>query len=420
MTAAPSLKIYNTLTRKKQMFMPRKSPNVKIFTCGPSIYGIPHIGNYRTFLYEDILHRYLEYLGYRVDRLINFTDVEDKAIEHSGKSMEKMRIVTENAADNFFKNCGLLHIKMPDFIPRSSTSIDQSVQLIKQLMHKKIAYRLDDDIFYDPLKFKGFGRLFGLDMSRWPKKKRRYRKDNYPGNRWNRGDFILWHGFDRKRDGDIFWETELGKGRPAWNIQDPAMITGHFGFQIDIACGGIDNIYRHHDYSIAVIEGVSGTDFAKYWMHGEHVLLDGGKMSKSKGNIVYPQDLRDRKNSAAAIRFFLMHTHYRKKLNLTDRVLFECREKCHTIQTLARRIFEPPQGNKAEEPDAEKLIQCLVDDFENNMDDDLQVGPACDGLVKHLEKLVEIHKKNGLSKKQWNRIGEKLLHIDSVLQVLYE
>jgi len=145
-------------------------------------------------------------------------------------------------------------------------------------------------------------------MSRWPKEKRRFKKDTYHGQRWNLGDFILWHG--HKPGDQVFWDTEIGRGRPSWNIQDPAIVTEHLGYTIDIACGGIDNLYRHHDYNIAVIEAASGKEFARFWVHGEHLLVDGKKMSKSVGNIVYPQDLMTKACTGQHIRFYLLYGHH--------------------------------------------------------------------------------------------------------------
>jgi cysteinyl-tRNA synthetase len=416
----PALHLYNTMSRRLERFAPRRARTVKIFTCGPSIYGRPHLGNYRTFVYEDILHRYLEYRGYKVQRLINFTDVEDKAVAQAERSLVKLRGVTENAAEGFFENTGLLHLKMPDYIPRSSTSVEQAVRLIQKLLDKGIAYRLGADIFYDPLQFPGFGKLSGLDMSRWPEKKRRYRKDTYAGNRWNLGDFILWHGYRPQRDGDIFWETGLGRGRPAWNVQDPAMITKNLGFEIDIACGGIDNLFRHHDYNIAVIEAVSGTTFANYWLHGEHVLLAGKKMSKSKGNIVYPRNLLDRGFSAAAIRYCLGAVHYRAKLDLTDELLAASQKKCRELQELARYFTGPLPAPSAQDPDISAHIDRLATDFAEAMDDDLRVGSACDNLLAHLRMLAGHAREKGIGPAAAHRLRKQLLGIDRVLQLMFE
>jgi cysteinyl-tRNA synthetase len=414
------LKLKNTLSGSKQSLVPLRNRTIKLFTCGPSIYAAPHLGNYRSFLYEDILNRYLEYLGYSVERLINFTDVEDKAIEKAGKDKQKLCAITEDAAESFHRNCGLLHIRIPDFIPRSSTSVDQAVWLITTLLDRGVAYRLGPDIFYDPLKFKGFGRLYGLDMSKWPKTKRHYRRDTYRGNRWNLGDFILWHGYRRERDGDIFWETELGRGRPAWNVQDPAMITKHLGFRIDIACGGVDNLYRHHDYNIAVIEAVSDEKFASFWLHGEHVLLDGKKISKSRGNIVYPEEILSRGIRAAALRFSLISVHYREKLNLTDDFLREKENEFRRLYVLTRQFSGAPMGRGADNYAAEEHIDGLTDDFEEAMNDDLQVAPACEALRNRLEELSRLRTAKGLGRGQWDRIQERLRRLDSVLQILFE
>lgn len=306
------LKLYNTMSRKKEVFKPLEEKKVKMFTCGPSIYQRPHIGNFRSFLYEDVLHRYLEYLGYDVERVLNFTDVEDKAIAEAKKRGTTLTEVTNRAADKFFEDAKFLRVKPPTHNPRSSTTIDQAVHLIKVLLEKGYAYWHEGDVFYDPLEFKGFGKLYGLDMSRWPKKKRRFRKDTYTGTRWNLGDFILWHGY--KEGDEVYWGTEIGRGRPAWNIQDAAIATKYLGFEMDISCGGVDNLYRHHDYTIAVAEAVSGREYARYWLHGEHLLVDGKKMSKSRGNIVYPDSLLEQGYSPEHIRCYLICGHYRKKM----------------------------------------------------------------------------------------------------------
>ncbi|MFP4667790.1 MAG: class I tRNA ligase family protein, partial [Desulfobacterales bacterium] len=331
------LHLLNSMTRKKQKFVPRHPDGtVKIFTCGPSIYNWPHIGNYRTFLFEDILERYLDYLGYTVERLINFTDMEDKAIARANELGISLQELTRPVAEKFIQECEMFNIGLPDTIARSTTSAEQAVLLIRRLLENRTAYRHKGDIFYDPLKFKDFGKLFGLDMSRWPKKRIRFRKDTYPGQRWNLGDFILWKK-RRPSDGNIYWKTELGEGRPAWNIQDPAMITKHLGWELDICCGGIDNIYRHHDYNIAVIEAISGKELAHFWLHGGHVRVGGKKMSKTRGNIVYFNDLLSRGFQPHHIRFFLIYGDYREPLNMNTDRLNCARGKIETLRSMINR-----------------------------------------------------------------------------------
>jgi cysteinyl-tRNA synthetase len=401
-----------------EVFKPREgSSQVKMFTCGPSIYNWPHIGNYRTFLFEDILQRYLEFRGYAVDRLINFTDVEDKAVARANQEGLPLEELTQPVADRFFKDCALLNINLPHPVARSSTSVDQAVYLIEQLLEKQIAYRHGGDVFYDPTKFKEFGKLYRLDMSRWPKKKIRFYKDTYPGQRWNLGDFILWKSW-RQSDGNVYWETSLGKGRPAWNVQDPAMITKHLGHALDICCGGVDNLVRHHDYNIAVIEGVYGKELAKYWLHGQHVLIEGAKMSKSRGNIVYVQDLLNLGYQPHHIRFFLIYGNYRSKLNLTDDHLHLARGKVDTFREMVSRLRHPDAARGRSNKDSEKLMDHLQIDFEDRLNDNLDVRGAFDGLYDKVYHLVRMDLDGRLGAPERDQAIEKLHYMDTVLKIL--
>jgi cysteinyl-tRNA synthetase len=413
------LRLYNTMTRTKETFQPLKEGEVKIFTCGPSTYRRPHIGNYRTFLYEDILVRYLEYLGYEVKRVINFTDVEDKMLEEAVAVGKKPEQIAAEVAQHFHKETEILDIKLPPRIPRASTSIDQAVHLIQKLIDRGLAYWHENKVFFDPLKFEGFGKLFRLDMSRWPKKKIRFKKDTYNGRRWNRGDFVLWHGHE---EGDLStWDTEIGRGRPSWNIQDPAMVTENLGYQIDINCGGIDNIYRHHDYNIAIIESLSGKEYANYYLHGEHLVIDGKTMSKSLGNIRYPEDMLKQDIQPHHLRFFLIYTHYRRKLNLTDASFTRAAEYIDSIRSLIRKLVQKPRADSEPnpgDPRAGKLIEGIREEFEKHMNDDLSAGRAVDGVYKVLIEL-----ENGcfpLSPEAAGQLAAELSQIDTVLRVLLQ
>lgn len=414
------LELHNTMSRKKEFFKPLSDKQVKMFTCGPSIYRRPHLGNYRSFLWEDVLQRYLEYLGHKVHRVLNFTDVEDKAIAEAENEGVDVKELTSRTAEQFFKDAKLLKMKLPETIPRSSTSVDQAVRLIKTLLDKGYAYWYGNDVFFDPLKFEGFGKLYGLDMSRWPKKKRRFKKDTYPGIRWNLGDFILWHGHE---DGDkLYWDTEIGRGRPSWNIQDPAMITKHLGFRIDISCGGVDNLFRHHDYNIAVIEAVSGETFANYWIHGEHLLVGGKKMSKSVGNIIYPDNLVEEGYSPQQIRFYLIYSHHRKRMNLTGKRLQETSKKLDAFKELVEELTRSgPAISQSGESGQEtaKLIATLARDFEEHLNSDLDLEGAFDALFKTLSMLMSLHREGRLTPGDRARIKEDLRRIDEVLQVIF-
>ncbi|MCF8061917.1 MAG: class I tRNA ligase family protein [Deltaproteobacteria bacterium] len=415
-----TLRLRNTLTREKEPFRTLKAGQVKLFTCGPSTYRPPHLGNYRTFLYEDVLHRYLELSGYRVQRLMNQTDVEDKAIAEAAEKGVSLEELTRPVEERFIREARLLDMVMPERPPKSSEAVDQAVRLIQDLMEKGYAYRHEGDVFFDPLKFEGFGKLFGLDMSRWPKKRRRFRRDTYSGRRWNLGDFILWHRYREKRDGAVYWDTDIGRGRPAWNIQDPAIITRDLGYRIDIACGGVDNLYRHHDYTIAVIEALTARTFSRFWLHGEHVLVDGAKMSKSKGNIVYLSELLDQGYEPAHVRFCLLARHYRETLNLTSRLLRWSREQVEGAREKIGELEEEARKAPSRKEDDER-DDTLLQSFRERMDDDLDLPGAWEALVHRLRSMTHERREGRIEpfEAEAGRVVRSLEEIDQVLGVLF-
>ncbi len=411
------LVLHNTFTRRKEIFRSRESGEVKLFTCGPSVYRRPHLGNYRTFLYEDVLQRYLEYRGYRVRRVIVVTDVEDKAIEEAVRLGFSVKELTDRNVDLFRKECQRLGIGLPDVMPRASTSVDVAVDLIQQLIDRGVAYYHGSDVFYDPLKYPGFGQIFGLDMSDWPEERRRFAQDTYEGNRWNRGDFILWHGY---QEGDaVGWDTPLGKGRPSWNVQDPAMCVQQVGYEIDIHCGGIDNLYRHHDYNRAVIEGITGGEFCHYWLHGEHVIVEGSKMSKSKGNVLYLEHMAERGITPREVRFLLICGHYRDKLNITDELIDERVALIRELRADVDGLLGKPQPVEQLDPAANAIIQELPLLFETAMNNDLHVADAVYALRKALQQLRQFSGGRPLPAVAATRVRAALSAIDSVIGAIF-
>ncbi len=471
------LELTNTMGRRREVFQPRQAggagdrPQVKIFTCGPSVYRRPHIGNYRTFLFEDVLVRYLEYLGYPVQRVINFTDVEDKTIREALQQGLDLKTLTGRVEEQFYRETETLRIRLPSFIPRSSTCVPQAVRIIQALLAKGVAYWHRGDVFFDPLRYPGFGRLFELDMRRWPRKKVRFRQDTYPGQQWNQGDFILWHGW---REGDpVFWDTEIGRGRPSWNVQDPAMIIETLGETIDIHCGGIDNLWRHHDYNIAVMESFTGKELARYWLHGGHLFVRGRPMSKSRGNILYPEDLLVGPYRPRHLRFFLIGTHYRRRLSYTEARLRRSAERLEAFRSLAERLLSPasraaapalrgasrwsgnsaparprsapsgaPPAAAAEKPSsaspamtaspgsaaplsaapaagrtAERIIGRIGAEFQAGMDDDLNVDAAFERVANLLRQIDQARAGNPLGGEAADRLRLELARVDSVLRV---
>ena len=410
------LNLYNTLTQKTEPFTPAEDMQVKMYTCGPSTYQPAHIGNYRTFLFEDILQRYMEYLGYNVKRLMTLTDVEDKAIDQAKKENLTVEELTQKNETVFFKDFELLKIKKPDYPVRASAAVDQTVNLISKLLDSGYAYFYtyngEKNVYFNPLRFKGFGKIAHLDMSKWPKKKRRFHKDTYPGTPWNKGDFVLWHGYKK---GDVCYQTPIGGGRPAWNIQDAAIVTKQLGFTIDVGCGGIDNLVRHHDYTLAVAEAVSGKQFSRYWLHGGHLFVEGKKMSKSKGNVYYPSELLAKGFSGSQLRFFLIYSPYRKKLNFTLDKFVQTTQKLNSFKNMVSELQNTKTFNQTEMQ--EGIISKITSDFESYMNNDLDVKSAFDYLTETIMKLHAI--RTSLSSKDIKNLLNTLKKVDSVLQCIF-
>jgi cysteinyl-tRNA synthetase len=367
------MQLFNTFGRKMETFQPVHKELVSVFTCGPSVYQHSHIGNFRTFLFEDILVRYLDYLGYQVKRGLNVTDIEDKAIQEAAKEGVSVKQLTDRNIEGFLKEMKGLRMKTPDFLPRASEAVGRAVEIIERLLELKIAYWHQGKVYFDPLKYPGFGELYGLDMAKWPTQKKRFHKDTYPGMQWNRGDFVLWHGY--KGGEEAFWDTQIGKGRPSWNIQDPSMISQSFDETLSIYCGGIDNLFRHHDYSRAILESIRPYPMARYWLHCFHLHVDGKKMSKSVGNILYTDNLQKQGYAMSEIRFFLIYGHYRKTMNYSDKRMRSTTEKLRRFKEQVKRI----KGKAGSTTDADtEQARKINDAFRERMDDDLDVKGAFD------------------------------------------
>jgi cysteinyl-tRNA synthetase len=404
------LRLFNTFGRHTETFQPVNKEIVTVFTCGPSVYQHSHIGNFRTFLFEDILVRYLEYLGYQVERGMNITDIEDKAIKEAEKRRTSVRALADQNIETYIKEMQGLRMKIPDFLPRASEAVEKAVEIIERLVDLKSAYWHNGNCYFDPLKYPGFGELYGLDMQKWPKRKKRFHKDTYPGMRWNLGDFILWHGY---KEGDTaYWDMRIGKGRPAWNIQDPSMISQHFDETLSLYCGGIDNLIRHHDYTRAVLESIRPYPMAKYWLHCHHLHVNGKKMSKSIGNILYTDNLLEKGYNLSEIRFFLIYGHYRKKLNYSDKRMQSVTERLRKFKEQIKKIENIVGPTKDADTEAARKIN---EAFQERMDDDLDVKGAFDN-VSALVSSIDI---KCLTSSAASEIVTALKDVDKVLKIIY-
>ncbi|MCZ7384772.1 MAG: cysteine--tRNA ligase [Candidatus Methanoperedens sp.] len=376
------LKLFNTLTREKEKFEP-EGEVVGIYTCGPSVYQYAHIGNFRTFIFEDVLVRYLRFKGYKVKRVMNITDIEDKAIETARKEGKTLRELTEYYSKVFFEDMKTLALIDADVFPRATEHVPEIIEIIKKMIGRGFAYRgKDGSIYYDVSKFRDYGKLSHLKL-RMGKKK--IKRDEWGEDTSIVSDFALWKSYE-KPDGEVFWETELGKGRPGWHIECSAMSTKHLGTRFDIHIGGVDNIFPHHENVIAQNFGAFGENPSKYWLHCRHLMIEGRKMSKSAGNFYTLRDLIGMGYEPMAIKYLLLTASYRRRLNFTFEGLREASKKientCDIIETMKKA-----DGTD----DTKKIVKKARKRFERAMDDNLNTGKALKVLEEFTDALQGIN-----------------------------
>ncbi|OQB05480.1 MAG: Cysteine--tRNA ligase [bacterium ADurb.Bin212] len=362
------MKIYNTLSKKIDEFEPLKG-SVSYYTCGPTVYDHAHIGNLRTYIFEDILKRTLMTAGFDVYHVMNITDVDDKTIKKGQGNKSKHTELTQKYQKIFFEDLAKLNILPPTKITRATQYIEQMVELVDSLLNKGYAYKGDDgSIYFSIDKYADYGKLSNLDKSGL-KSGARVSQDEY--NKENPADFALWKAWDQN-DGEIYWETSLGKGRPGWHIECSAMSQKELGQTIDIHAGGVDLIFPHHENEIAQSEAATGKQFAKYWVHGEHLLVEGKKMSKSLNNFYTLDDIVGKGFSPLDFRYLCLQAHYRSKLNFTWEGMEAAKNSRLRLQRIAQEIENKAQStNRSQTLDSKYLSQ-----FKEKIFDDLNTPEA--------------------------------------------
>ncbi|MEM3536777.1 MAG: cysteine--tRNA ligase [Candidatus Bathyarchaeia archaeon] len=414
-TSAASLRLFNTLTRKKQKFVPLEKGKVKMYTCGPTVYDFAHIGNFRAFIFEDLLRRWLEYRGFKVTQVMNLTDVDDRTIEASRKLKIPLREHTEQFIQAFFEDIATLNIEKAEFYPRATEHVPEMVALIKRLMEKGYAYRAEDgSIYYDISKFKDYGKLSKIKVEKL-KAGARVKVQEY--DKEEACDFVLWKAWDEE-DGDVFWETEIGKGRPGWHIECSAMSMKYLGETFDIHCGGVDNMFPHHENEIAQSEAATGKKFVNYWLHNEHLLVEGKRMAKRFGNYYTLRDLIKMGYDPKAVRFLLMSTHYRQQLNFTFEGLRAAKSAVDRLTNFVYRLLDA-EGKSCGEK-IEQLIRRVKANFEKAMDDDLNISVALAALFEFVSEVNKLMDDGMLSKEEAKRVYELIMRFDKVLGVIGE
>lgn len=376
-----SFRLYNTLTRSVEDFAPSDGRTVRMYTCGPTVYNPAHIGNFRTFLFEDLLRRTLRLHGWDVVQVMNLTDVDDKIIRRASEQGLTIRQVTEPVTAIFHADRAYLRIQDAEVYPKATEHIPEMIALVERLLEKGVAYLAEDQSVYFAIdRFPGYGRLSRLD-TREVKAGARVAQDDYAKE--NAQDFALWKAAKPEDEATgAAWDAPFGRGRPGWHLECSAMAMKYLGETLDIHGGGVDLVFPHHEDEIAQSEAATGQPFARFWCHGEFLLVDGTKMAKRIGNVSTVKDLREQGISAAALRHFVFSTHYRKQINLSGAALEASIEAVHRVGEYAHRLAQARGGT----PELAEAAAETERSFREALSDDLNAPEAVAALFSFVQR----------------------------------
>ncbi|HET9636553.1 MAG TPA: cysteine--tRNA ligase [Gemmatimonadaceae bacterium] len=413
--AQPEFRLYNTLTRKVEPFAPSDGETVRFYSCGPTVYRPAHLGNFRTFLFGDLLRRVIALRGWKVYQVMNLTDVDDKIIKSSAEHGVNIKQATEPITEIFHGDRKFLRIQDAELYPKATDHIPEMIDIVRRLMDRKLAYKADDGtIYYAIDKFKDYGKLSRLD-TREVKAGARVAQDDY--SKENAQDFALWKAAKPEDETTgAAWDSPWGRGRPGWHLECSAMAMKYLGETLDVHTGGVDLIFPHHEDEIAQSEGATGKQFSRFWAHGEFLLTEGAKMAKRLGNVATVQDLREQGVPAAAFRHFVFSTHYRKQLNMSADALEASMEGVRRIGDFAERLKEA----KAATAELEKIADAADADVTAALFDDLNAPAAVGALFTFVRRANAELDKLGVDKRALERAREVFARINSVLDIVPE
>ncbi|BCW93568.1 MAG: cysteine--tRNA ligase [Thermoanaerobaculum sp.] len=403
----------NTAARTAERFTPLQPGEVRMYTCGPTVYNYVHIGNLRTFLFEDVLRRTLKVAGFQVRQVMNLTDIDDKTIRGANAEGVSLRAYTDRYIAAFFEDIDTLRCERVEYYPRATDFIPQMVELIARLKEKGYTYELEGSTYFRIAAFPGYGKLSGVDPSQI-KPGARVDADEY--EKEDVRDFVLWKA---ARPGEPYWDTPFGPGRPGWHLECSTMAIALLGESIDIHAGGVDLIFPHHENEIAQSEAATGKPFVKYWLHSEHLVVEGQKMAKSAGNFFTLRDLLERGHDPLAIRYLLISVPYRQKLNFTFDALHAAEAAVSRIGNTLRRLhYAPAAGGEGDLPVS--AASEFVAEFEKALGDDLNTARALAALHTFLTKVNQALDAGGLSAEAMSATKAALRLANGVLGVFPE
>jgi cysteinyl-tRNA synthetase len=411
--AAPEFRLYNTLTRRVESFAPANDETVRMYSCGPTVYRPAHLGNFRTFLFGDLLRRVLALRGWKVKQVMNLTDVDDKIIKAASEQGTTIAEITAPVTKIFHSDRAFLRIQDAELYPKATDHIPEMIDIVRRLVDRKLAYKADDGTVYFAIdKFKGYGKLSRLD-TREVKAGARVLQDDY--SKENAQDFALWKAAKPEDEATgAAWDSPWGRGRPGWHLECSAMAMKYLGETLDIHTGGIDLVFPHHEDEIAQSEGATGKQFSRFWSHGEFLLTEGSKMAKRLGNVATVQDLRDQGVPPAAFRHFVFSTHYRKQLNMSAEALEASIEGVRRIGDFAERLAEA----KAATPELEKIAEEAEAEVAAALFDDLNAPIALGALFTFVRKANAELDRGGVDKAALEAARKAFARINSVLDVV--
>jgi cysteinyl-tRNA synthetase len=412
-------RLYNTLTRHVEPFAPADGRTVRMYTCGPTVYNPAHLGNFRTFLFEDLMRRVFVLRGWQVHQVMNLTDVDDKIIKRAVEQGKTIDQVTAPVIEIFQRDREYLRIQPAEDYPRATHFIPQMVALVERLMTRGVAYQAEDGSVYFAIdKFPGYGKLSRLD-TREVKSGARVLQDDY--TKENAQDFALWKAAkpEDERAGAA-WDSPWGRGRPGWHLECSAMAMDLLGETLDLHCGGIDLVFPHHEDEIAQSEAATGQPFARLWCHGAFLLTEGAKMAKRVGNVLTVQGLREEGVSAAAIRHFVFNTHYRKELNLSDEALEASLQGVRRVGDFHDRLYDPATLSLGGTPELAKAADEAVASADAALFDDLNGPEALAALFTFIRRANAELDRRGGDRESVERARAAFERIDSVLDIVPE